>query len=299
MTRKLILPILSMLLLLAFACDPDNTNTTTDNKLINKQYDIDSLNDVGQKIKEVFYALPSPIEMASIIKDNEVEFSTSILNTTDKAESYLSTEAMAVNLGVYGADLSFTSFFDENQQTLEYFTVVKKLADNLNILEALNDSTMQEIETNIEDNEVLVKIISESFFKSDAYLKESQKENIATLIVLGAWIESLYLSIEMTGISVENMDLAQRIIDQRLVLENVLLLLESIEDPKVKEYSSDFVNLKTSFESMITIEKKEVYDEYADTMRTKTITKYDISQEKYTKLYDNVLKIRNMYISLD
>ncbi len=297
MKKTIILPIVILLLFFSFSCK--NSQNEENNELINKSYDIDSLNEVGTHIKEVFYSLPSPIEMATIIKQTNVEFSPSILNPSENLKNYTTMEAMAINLGIYGADLSFTSLFDKKQNSLEYFYSVKKLADNLGILEAMSDSTMQEIEANIADNDVLVKIISESFFQSDAYLKETQKENVATLIVLGAWIESLYIALELTEVSIENVDLVQRIIDQRLILENVILLLGSIEDKKVNELSSSFSDISESFNNLVIIEKKEVYDEYADTMRTKTITKYDITQEKYTDLYEKVLEVRNYYISLN
>ncbi len=297
MKKPIILSIVAILLFFSFSCQTNQSDQ--DNELINKTYNIDSLNEVGEHIREVFYSLPSPIEMATIIIQTDVEFTPTILNSVHNLKNYTTTESMAINLGIYGADLSFTSLFNNKQNSLEYFYSIKILADNLGILEAMTDSTMQEIESNISDNDVLIKIISESFFKSDAYLKETQKENIATLIVLGAWIESLYIAIELTEVSIENIDLVQRIVDQRLILENVLLLLNSIEDEKVAELSSSFSDISNSFNSLVLEEKKEVYDEYADTMRVKTITKYDITQEKYTNLYNKVLEVRNYYISLN
>jgi len=297
MKKSIILPISVFLIFFSVSCQ--TTQNDNENDLMNKTYNIDSLNEVSEHIREVFYSLPSPIEMATIIKQTGVDFTPSILNPVENLKKYTTNESMAINLGIYGADLSFTSLFDKKQNSLEYFYSIKTLADNLGILEAMSDSTMQEIETNISDNDVLIKIISESFFKSDAYLKETQKENIATLIVLGAWIESLYIAIELTEVSVENIDLVQRIVDQRLILENVLLLLNSIEDKKVAELSSSFSEISNSFNNLILIEKKEVYDEYTDTMRVKTIFKYDITQEKYTNLYNKVIEIRNYYISLN
>ncbi len=300
MKNKLILPIIILLLALTLSCEMNNgSDNNNKNDILTKTYNIDSINGVGEQIKEVFYSLPSPIEMAMIMKHADAEFLPEILNEQKNLQNYATTEAMAVNLGIYGADLSFSSLFEEKQYTLEYFYSVKKLADNLGILEAMNDSTMKAIETNVSDTDILVRIISDSFFQSDAYLKETKKENIATLIVLGAWIESLYIAIQLTDQSIESLDMVQRIIDQRLILENVILLLSTVEDEKIKTLSQEFPSIGESFNNMITVEKKEVYDEYADTMRIKTITKYDITQEKYTSLYKKISNVRNNYISLN
>ena len=281
--KKLITLLISFLLLIVVACN--NENNTENNNIINKTYDIDSLNEIKGKIKEVFYSLPSPIEMASIIQNSGVEFRPEILNKPENETQYLSSQSKALNIGIYGADLSFTSLYQENQYTLEYFVIVKKLAESLDIINAINDSVLNVVEENIGDNMALSKIISESFFKSDAHLKENNMDVNATLIVLGAWIESLYIAIELSDASIENTDLVKRIIDQRLILENILALIENLNNEQINKLSSDYLQLFEIFNHLINIEYKQVHDPYIDSMRTKTIITYNLSQEKYTELY--------------
>ena len=292
--KKTIYLLISMLFIFLFSC---NNSTTENTELTDNTYNIDSLNKLHENIEDVFYSLPSPMEMASILKRTGVEFDPTILHETNKISNYISTQSMAFNLGIYGADLSYASLFNENQHILLYFVNIKKLAESLNIIDAIDDSTLNQIELNISDNSVLSGIITESFLKSDAYLKENSKIHTATFIILGAWIESLYIAIELTDEDLGKEDLLHRIIDQRLILDNILSLIKNLNNEQINTVSTDFYELQEVFGELITIEYKEIYDEYADTLRTKTIINYNITQDNFSNLHNKVNTIRNKYIN--
>jgi hypothetical protein len=296
-TMRKMFSILSVLVLFFIIGCSNSGNENTDNS--DSSYDIDSLNNLKESVVKVFYSLPSPIEMASIFKKSGIGYNSEILNPTENVSIYYTNKSLALNLGIYGADLSFSSMFNQQQKTLEYFNAMKKIATKMDIIGAVSDSLLDVIEENINDNEKMMKIVSETFFASDAYLKENNHEDVATLVVVGAWIESLYIAVELAETATGDKEkLFTRIIDQRLSLETLIKLLEAFQSNEdVASLIYDMSILSDAFLKLVIIEKIEVYDKYADTMRIKTITTINSSPELFAELKSTINSIRTSYIN--
>jgi len=292
MKKKILVLSFLLLLLLNIGCQNENSDA-----IQNTTYDIDSLNKDKANITKVFYTLPTPMEMIKIFKNSGVKFDKSILNPTSKLLSYNTSLSMALNLGVYGADLSFSSMFDQQEVSLEYFRAIKLLAAKMDIIGNINDSLIDVIEENISDNEKLKKIVSETFFASDAFLKESNREEIASIVATGAWIESLYIAVMMSSkISNKNEELVTRIIDQRLTIENLIKLLETYKiNADISAILIDIYALKDIFNTLVKTEKIEVFDKYSNAMRTKTVTTSNVTPELLKNLEQKITLIRTSY----
>ena len=94
------------------------------------------------KSKLIFYSLPSPLETAMLIKRSGASFNEELLNPLENIDKYTTNKKMALNLGVYSADLSYTSLFDQTQSSIKYMANAKRLADGLGILDAIDESTI-------------------------------------------------------------------------------------------------------------------------------------------------------------
>jgi hypothetical protein len=181
-----------------------------------------------EKVQEIFYTIPSPMEMASLLKKAGTSYNAKNLNNVNNVVKYTSAKKQALNLGIYGADLSYASIFNQNQESIIYLSCAKQLADQLGVTNAFNNETMDRIETNIENRDSLLEIISDAFYTIDGYLKENNRQNISALVITGGWIEGLYLA---TKISSESKsapeELKKRIADQKYSLGDLLLLIDS------------------------------------------------------------------------
>ena len=69
-------------------------------------------------LTKIFHAAPSPMETASLIKRSGASFHGDALNGADRASEYTTSDAQAINLGIYGADLSYATIFEENAKLL-------------------------------------------------------------------------------------------------------------------------------------------------------------------------------------
>ena len=67
----------------------------------------------------------------------------------------------------------------------------KKLADELGIFDFVDASVADRIESNINDRDSVMEIITDGFNNVNEYLKDAGRTEIAALIVAGGWIEGL------------------------------------------------------------------------------------------------------------
>ncbi|MCD4770713.1 MAG: hypothetical protein K8R35_11170, partial [Bacteroidales bacterium] len=175
--------------------------------------------------EKIFYSLPSPLESAMLIKSAGARFDADLLNSTDAASRYSTNRDMALNLGIYTCDLSFSSLYDQTELVIAYMSAAKKMADGLGILDAIHVETMNRLEENVNNREVIMDIVSETFLNSNSYLEENEQPAIASIVLVGGWIEGLYIATQIVDIDeFDSNKLVARIIDQKLSVGIMLKL---------------------------------------------------------------------------
>ena len=179
------------------------------------------------KAKQIFYALPSPIETAYLIHSTGVAYSMDLSNSVDKVPNYATTMQKALNFGVYGADLSYVSLFNQTQASIQYMSAVKSLADDMGIFDFVQADIVNRIESNINDRDSLMEIITDGFNSANDYLKDAGRAEVVALIVAGGWIEGLYLATSLAQTANDNTRLIDLVIDQRYSLSILMKLLDN------------------------------------------------------------------------
>lgn len=251
-----------------------------------------------KEAKKVMYSLPSPIETAMLIKRAGAEYNEELLNPVENLSRYSTNKAKALNMGVYGADLSYASIFDQTQTTMKYMNASKKLADELGLLSTIDSKILKRLESNVNDRDSIIRIISETFMNSNSTLKEDNRPAIAAMILCGGWIEALYIATSLTE-SVEQEELIGRIMDQRLSFNEMQKLLESNTDnPDVVKLLEDVAPLKVAFDAIVvkTSEIVPVTDKESKVTTLKATSKLEITQAQFEKLKAETLKLRKTII---
>jgi len=182
-----------------------------------------------KKAQKILYSLPSPIETASMIKKTGANYNKDILNPIENVSEYVTLISKALNMGVYGADLSYASVFDQTQESMFYLSCVKKLADGLGITNAFNENIVGRMQANMSNQDSILQIVSDSYMESDAYLKENERANTSALIIAGGWIEGLYIATKIANSSKKNDELIRRVAEQKSTLSNLISMLEGYE----------------------------------------------------------------------
>ena len=178
-------------------------------------------------LTKIFHAAPSPMETASLIKRSGASFHDDALNGADRASEYTTSDAQAINLGIYGADLSYATIFEENATSLEYLAAIKSLSAELGVDDVLSGEVMDEVEANRNDRDMLIDIVSDTFYELNERLKFNGQEDLAGLVVASGWVEGMYLATRHLDEAPE--ELKARIAEQKLVLDDVMRLCKSYE----------------------------------------------------------------------
>jgi len=251
--------------------------------------------------KRIFYSLPSPLETAMLIKNAGAAYNEELMNPVSNSSRYITSKSKALNLGIYSTDLSYASLFDQSQATLDYIGAAKEMADGLNILDAINEETVTQLEEQINNRDAIIDIISETLMNSSAFLKENDLEGTASVVLVGGWVEGLYIATNLVNENdLEDNKLVERIVDQKLSLDIIVNLLESSpEDADAQAVLEDVLTLKTIFDK-ITIDQGEVTaveDPETNVTTLKSESSIKITNRVFTELKTKVIEIRNSYIS--
>ncbi|HDZ41691.1 MAG TPA: hypothetical protein ENH59_08450 [Bacteroidetes bacterium] len=263
------------------------------------EIDEDVLQDVDQA-KKIFYSLPSPLESAMLIKSAGAEFNEGLLNPTQNTTRYTTNKMMALNLGIYTCDLSFASLYDQTQLVIDYMSAAKEMADGLGILDAINKETINRLEENINNREVILDIVSETFLNSSSYLADNEQNAIASIVLVGGWVEGLYIATQLVDLNeFDSAKLVGRIIDQKLSIGIMLQLLkDNSEHPSMPEITEQMEDLKTVFDqiNIKTTDIKPEIDEETNITVLKSTVETDMTPEVFDELAGKVAEIRSSYV---
>jgi hypothetical protein len=253
-----------------------------------------------KQAEKIFNALPSPLESAVLIKSAGARFDEGLLNPVDNVSSYVTNKNMALNLGIYTCDLSFASMYEQTQLIINYMNAAKKMADGLGILKAIEQSSIDRLEENINNTEVIMEIVSETFMNSNSYLEENGQPAIAAMVLVGGWFEGLYISTQLVDMDdFDGNKLVSRIIDQKLSIGVLHSLLEGSKgNPAVDDLLVQVDQLKAVFDkiSLTTSPIRPEFDKSSNTTILKSEVKTDMTPAVFKELAATVGEIRNSFV---
>lgn len=283
---------ISMVFVACGSSDDPNGNETVDTA------DADTkVRDV--KAQNVFYSIPSPIETTTLLKAAGAKYNSKILNPIENVSKYETVAAKALNLGVYGSDLSFTSIFDQTQESMLYLRCTNKLASGLGISGAFDETTTSRIESNMQNRDSLLAIISDSYWNADAYLKENGQPGVSALIVTGGWMEGLYIATQIAA-TTKNEGIITRIGEQKLSLDNLIALLESYkaENETIPSLLTQLGELKKIFDAIpvTATDTKATTDTAKGQSTLSNNSSFKLTAEQLKQISDKCAEIRNKII---
>jgi len=176
------------------------------------------------KYNNTVFTIPSSYQAAYIIKQNQIEYNKALINPAENVSNYTTNFNKALNIGIYGTDLSYLNMYEQIPDVISYFTVIKKLSQELNIQSALQVEIINKIEKNIDNPDTLLHYLTNTYKQIDSYLKASNRKEIGVLIVTGGWIESLYI-LTQTALETKNRQIINRLGEQKHPLDNLIEIL--------------------------------------------------------------------------
>jgi hypothetical protein len=255
-----------------------------------------------QATSDIIENIASPVEIASLLKKVGAPFSQKHLSDPDLISKFSTDNQQAFNLGIYGSDLGYLNIYNKTTSTINYLTSIKKLADNINVGQFFDFSTLKRLAQNNQNLDSLMYISVHSFNMMDDYLRQNRRSNLSALIIAGAWMEGLHLATS-TYKEKAHPDLAERIGEQKIILAELMLILKNYEkDPYFAEIIKNLNELKDLFNE-VKITKEAGEPEMVEENGMLVIKQHEksivnASPELLKTIIDTTEKVRNNLINL-
>ncbi|MFO7924409.1 MAG: hypothetical protein R6U58_12035 [Bacteroidales bacterium] len=227
----------------------------------------------GEGLEE--YPIPTAVEVVELLQDAGAPYILGISNPVSNVDRYFTEKSKALNLGVYGADLSYAGTYEMQQDIMKYLGVCKQLIEELNISTSFNQGFVQRVENNLENKDSLINIVSESFYDTYIFLTGNHRDDLALLVMTGSWIEGMYLTAQIAIGARENREITNIILQQDEPLEKLLSLLDEHEDDSLV-YSlyqdlNEILEFLEDQESPMDDEALDSFNEKIELLRTEVI----------------------------
>lgn len=257
--------------------------------------------DTAQMEDEIFYQIPTPNELFAIIKQVGGKGNQALLHKVEDGSKYTDPRQKALNFGIYSADLAYASSYDFGTLNLDYLNLIKKMGEDMDISGAFDKTVFEQASKNIDNNDSIMKISNNIYFKAYSYLEENDRGTTLGHIVAGAWIESLYLITQVAGPYKEKDPVIQRIAEQKYNYENLWGFLMKYEsDEGIKKTIAEIEELGMIFDSLEMVDSGEVKVEERDGKNV-IVGGSDIviSKAQYNDLVKKVKELRTKMISVN
>ncbi len=231
-----------------------------------------------QQERKFEYPIPTPFEVTIMLNKAQASYIAALSNNIENAEKYIAENKKAVNLGIFGSDLSYASTYNKTENTRLYMSVVQEITEDIGISSAVNSSIIERAERNIHNADSLNSIISSSYYDTFDFLNQHGKGAISVLVLAGGWIEGLYISTQLAKTAQNKPAIYKGIAKQKATYDELSVLLRAYKDKNtsVSEIFDEIGAFKEVYEQVeeeetMTVEQVEKLTEIVDKLRTKIV----------------------------
>jgi len=236
--KKIIAGVILPILILSFTCLTSCKDRAAGKQ--QKKVEMEQVKTIENQIEANVYPLPTSAAVIKMLTELEVGYIIGISNPVTKTKKYFSSTTRAINLGVYGADLSYTTLYNIQQEVINYLNAIRSLSNELNMSKIYNEELYEKIKVNFDNRDELVKILTGAFNDTYSYLSENDQQPLALLVVGGAWVEGMFLITHVSEAAYQVAGISRVLLEQKKSFELFLEITQPYaSDPSV----SDFVKL--------------------------------------------------------
>ena len=275
-------------------------NADSDQATVEEEVVEEVINEVSEDpIDDIFYQVPSPNDLFNVLKDADISYNKDILNDLSLVETLNTKKSKALNFGVYAADLAYVSSLGQIGDASNFFETIRALSKELEIENAMNDVVYARIQENLDASnpDSLFSLSNETYYKAYAYLDDNDRGDVLGMIVIGGWIEGLNIILNVQEYK-ENSDVVQRIADQRLTLENLLVFTSRIQNEDLDNIISELAPIEELFSSLVVSEEADFSAETSEegVMMFGGGSTVSINEEQFNKLKSIVGDLRSSIV---
>jgi len=275
--------------------------TEGDTNIDEMETEVEITENVSEEINDVFYQVPTPNELFAVLKNANAPYNKDILNDIANLNNYTTKGIKGLNFGVYAADLAYVSSLGYIEDASKIFETIRSLSKDLEIENALDEVIYKRIQSNLESSNAdsLFYLSNDVYYNAYSYLDQNERGDVLGMIVVGGWIEGLNIILNLEPYN-EGSEIVQRIADQKLTLENLLVFTSKIKDQDLESVISELAAISEVFNSVVSDESSE--SELTTTTDDDGIAMFGggatltLSEDQFNKLKEIVQELRTSII---
>ena len=251
--KKIALPVAFFLLLLLASCGGEKTETPRGDTIRDTitTTTTDANDTVKARFRKLVTSMPVPFEILNRFSGAHFPFRGDLPNQPDNAESYADASSQAINLGIFGADLAYMISQDKLGESGPYLKSIRRLSDAVVIPSAFDAGIMQRYEANKSRKDSMQYLVNTSYKRIDSTLQGNERLQLASLVIYGGWLESIYLTTQHIGEEPQTEKtkvLYDMLAMQQPYIENITELLASFpQDSTCAWLARDMARIKTIY----------------------------------------------------
>ena len=261
----------------------------------------DSTNgDIPAEKNETYYGVLTPVEICVIFDRLAVPYDKTILNPVSNQDRYLSTAKAAINTGIYGVDFGYLKMFGIGQDVIDYMFTIREISNKLGIPDRMILEPIRKVQNNMSDPDSLTTLMQEAYTDIENHLRENGRESTAGLMIMGGWVEAMYIATQLVYDSDNpDVEVIQKIAEQKYTLTSLLSFMKNYyDDPIVVYYTKKLKYLQNYFDTF------DIYfmkgDLEIDTVRQVLLssgTKMTVTIETLDEIRDYIASLRTEMVT--
>ena len=213
-----------MLMVLLCACDHSGRRESAP-----EIFTINRESEVAGEAYEVIYSLYLPTDNSRLFEGTGANFIPEILIPTEKIPLYEDPEQIAQLLGALGVDMSYCRLFERLPEAAGFYFQIEMLADKLGLPDEMFEKYSGNLEDYFSDPDSLTGLINGVYSDTDRYFRESDRESLASLSLMGGWIETMFIAVNIYR-KRAIIDMGNRILQQKYALNSLVGLLGNFQE---------------------------------------------------------------------
>jgi uncharacterized membrane-anchored protein YhcB (DUF1043 family) len=247
--KKIIAGVILPMLIISFTCLTSCKDKATRKQ--QKKVELEQVKTIENQIEANVYPLPTSAAVIKMLTELEVGYIIGISNPVENTKKYFSSTTRAINLGVYGADLSYATLYNIQQEVINYLNAIRSLSNELNMSKIYNEELYDKIKQNFDNRDELVKILTGAFNDTYSYLSENDQQPLALLVVGGAWVEGIYLTTQVSDAAYQVAGISKVLLEQKKSFDTYLEITKPyLSDPNVGDFVKSLDPVKKVYDAI-------------------------------------------------
>jgi hypothetical protein len=247
--KKFLTGVIFLSLLISFSCLTSCKDGSSNKQ--QKKVEEEQVKTIEKEIETNVYPLPTSAKVIQMLTELEVGYIFGISNPVANTKKYFDSSTRAINLGVFGADLSYATLYNMQQEVINYMDAIRSLSNELNMSKIYNEELYENIKKNFDNRDELVKILTQSFNDTYEYLSTNEQQPLALLVVGGAWVEGMYLTTHVSEAAYQVAGISRVLLEQKKSFELFLEITQPyLSDPSVGDFVKGLEPMKKVYEGI-------------------------------------------------